>query len=149
MCFYTFNVALECDPDMLFRCSKSVNPSTKLCLHPNAHPTTTRFPSVSSCRAVWQTRRQSESSLPVPFPTLCFTCEYPACIRWLWVGEPRANLRLYAQLCRRTVFARHPRARITSAQAINTESQIINPVLQGHRRTHTPILYMCVQTNRG
>lgn len=82
-------------------------------------------------------RRQSESSLPVT--QLCFTCEYPACIRWLWVGEPRAKLLLYAQLCRRTVFTRHPRAHITSARAINTESRTINPVLQ----THTACVCVC------
>ena len=95
-----------------------------------------RFPSVSTCHTGWHImRRQSESSLPVT--ELCFTCEYPACIRWLWVGEPRATLRLYAQLCRRTVFTRHPRAHITSARAVNTESKIINPVLQGHTHKHT------------
>ena len=100
----------------------------------------TRLPSVSACHTEWHImRRQSESSLPVT--QLCFTCEYPACIRWLWVGEPRAKLLLYAQLCRRTVFTRHPRAHITSAQAINTESRTINPVLQ----THTACVCVCKQ----
>ena len=97
----------------------------------------TRLPSVSACHTEWHImRRQSESSLPVT--QLCFTCEYPACIRWLWVGEPRAKLLLYAQLCRRTVFTRHPRAHITSAQAINTESRTINP--------DTHCMCVCVQT---
>lgn len=54
---------------------------------------------------------------------LCFTCEYPACIRWLWVGEPGAKSWFQARLCRRNVFTRHPRAHITSAEAFITQTQ--------------------------
>lgn len=108
--------------------------------------------SLSACHTLWHMSRQAESSLPVPFPTLLsFTCEYPACIRWLWVGEPRAKLQLYAQLCRRTVFTRHPRACITSAEAINTQSKVINLVLQGHthslQHTHTMSVHKGKQRN--
>lgn len=65
----------------------------------------------AACPILWHMRTLcgKEKSLPVLFLTLRFTCEYPACIRWLWVGEPRAKLWLHAQLCRRTVFTKAPR----------------------------------------